>query len=237
MYPMTFPQRFPRGWCGQVFSKTSAGYHRVFHKHLPTGFHMRPILNWLLVLVLVLLTPGRILAAESDPHALDRQALIKLFREMEASINAQDVERMVAQMHPQATVTWLNGEVSRGHDEIRAYYHRMVKGEKRYLDRYLTTAKLGAPARFFGNGEIAVADGTMVDEFFPVARGPFSLNSNWTSTSAKINGQWQVVSMHLSSNVFTNSLLAEATQAIWYAGGGAAIGGLLLGWLLSRRRR
>jgi uncharacterized protein (TIGR02246 family) len=180
---------------------------------------------------------GRILAADSDPHALDRQALIKLFREMEASINAQDVERMVAQMHPQATVTWLNGEVSRGHDEIRAYYHRMVKGEKRYLDRYLTTAKLGAPARFFGNGEIAVADGTMVDEFFPVARGPFSLNSNWTSTSAKINGQWQVVSMHLSSNVFTNSLLAEATRVIWYAAGGAAIGGLLLGWLLGRRRR
>ena len=84
---------------------------------------------------------------------------------------------------------------------------------------------------------IAVADGTMVDEFFPVARGPFSLNSNWTSTSAKINGQWQVVSMHLSSNVFTNSLLAEATRAIWYAAGGAAIGGLLLGWLLGRRRR
>jgi uncharacterized protein (TIGR02246 family) len=198
---------------------------------------MRPILNWLLVLVLVLLAQGRILAADNDPHALDRQALIKLFREMEASINAQDVERMVAQMHPQATVTWLNGEVSRGHDEIRAYYHRMVKGEKRYLDRYLTTAKLGAPARFFGNGEIAVADGTMVDEFFPVARGPFSLNSNWTSTSAKINGQWQVVSMHLSSNVFTNSLLAEATRVIWYAAGGAAIGGLLLGWLLGRRRR
>ena len=189
---------------------------------------MRPILNWLLVLVLVLLAQGRILAADNDPHALDRQALIKLFREMEASINAQDVERMVAQMHPQATVTWLNGEVSRGHDEIRAYYHRMVKGEKRYLDRYLTTAKLGAPARFFGNGEIAVADGTMVDEFFPVARGPFSLNSNWTSTSAKINGQWQVVSMHLSSNVFTNSLLAEATRVIWYAAGGAAIGGLAM---------
>ena len=234
---MTFPQRFPRGWCGQVFSKTSAGYHRVFHKHLPTGFHMRPILNWLLVLVLVLLTPGRILAAESDPHALDRQALIKLFREMEASINAQDVERMVAQMHPQATVTWLNGEVSRGHDEIRAYYQRMVKGEQRILDRYVTTAKLGDHAHFFGNGEVAVADGTMEDEFFPVARGPFRLSSNWTPTAANIDGQWKVVSMHLSSNVFTNPLLAEAKAAIWYAGGGAALLGLLLGWLLGRRQR
>ncbi|MBK9395404.1 MAG: nuclear transport factor 2 family protein [Uliginosibacterium sp.] len=74
--------------------------------------------------------------------------MIKVFREIEASINAQDVDRMVAQMHPQATVTWLNGEVSRGHDEIKAYYQRMVKGDQRILDRYLTAAKISAPARF-----------------------------------------------------------------------------------------
>ena len=188
-------------------------------------------------LFFVFLAPALALAADADPYAADRQALIKLFREMEASINAQDVDRMVAQMHPQATVTWLNGEVSRGHDEIRAYYQRMVKGEQRILDRYVTTAKLGDHAHFFGNGEVAVADGTMEDEFFPVARGAFRLSSNWTSTSAKIDGQWKVVSMHLSSNVFTNPLLAEAKAAIWYAGGGAALLGLLLGWLLGRRQR
>ena len=95
---------------------------------------------------------------------------------------------MVQQMAPDATVTWLNGEVSRGHAEIKAYYDRMVKGEKRILDRYTTAAKVGAPARFFGNGEVAVADGTTEDEFFPVARGPFRLSSKWTSTSAKIDG-------------------------------------------------
>ncbi|EXI65840.1 MAG: hypothetical protein AW08_02865 [Candidatus Accumulibacter adjunctus] len=197
---------------------------------------MQPLLRILFSLLLVV-APVTAAAAESDPHAADRQALIKLFREMEAAINAQDVERMIAQMHPQVTVTWLNGEVSRGHDEVRAYYDKMVRGEKRILDRYLTTAKLGKPARFFGNGEVAVADGTMKDEFFPVARGPFSLDSNWTSTSAKVGDRWQVVSMHLSSNVFTNSLLAEAERAIWYVGAGAGIGGLLLGWLLGRRRR
>ncbi|HMV05316.1 MAG TPA: nuclear transport factor 2 family protein [Accumulibacter sp.] len=201
---------------------------------------MRALLQMICSFFLALLAAGVSLAtAADDPHAADRQALIRLFREMEASINAQDVERMVAQMHPQATVTWLNGEVSRGHDEIRAYYQRMVKGDQRILDRYLTTAKLGASARFFGNGEVAVADGTMVDEFFPVARGPFRLDSNWTSTSAKIDGRWQVVALHLSANVFTNSLMAEAQSAIRLAAGGAALGGLLLGalltWLWCRR--
>lgn len=199
---------------------------------------MRALLQMICSFFLALLAAGVSLAtAADDPHAADRQALIRLFREMEASINAQDVERMVAQMHPQVTVTWLNGEVSRGHAEIKAYYHRMVQGEQRILDRYLTTAKLGASARFFGHGEVAVADGTMVDEFFPVARGPFSLNSNWTSTSAKIDGQWKVVSLHLSSNVFTNSLIAEAKAAVWWAAGGAAVAGLAIGWLIGRMRR
>lgn len=176
-------------------------------------------------------------ADADDPHSADRQALIKVFREIEAGINDQNVERMVAQMHPQATVTWLNGEISRGHDEIRAYYQRMVKGDQRYINKYLTAAKVGAPARFYGNGEVAVADGSMEDEFFPVSRGPFKLSSRWTSTSVKFDGEWKVVSMHLSSNVFTNSLIGEAKDMIVHAGIGAALGGILVGWLLGRARR
>jgi hypothetical protein len=190
--------------------------------------------------LLAVLAPLKARAADPDPYAQDRQALLKVFREIEAAINDQNVDRMVKQMHPQATVTWLNGEISRGHDEIKAYYHRMVKGEKRYIDKYLTAAEVGAPARFYGNGEVAVADGSMEDEFFPVARGPFRLSSRWTSTSAKIDGQWQVVSLHLSSNVFTNSLIEEATAAAWTTGiGGAVAGlivGLLVGWLAWRAR-
>lgn len=176
-------------------------------------------------------------ADTTDPHQEDRQALLKVFREIEAGINDQNVDRMVAQMHPHATVTWLNGEISRGHDEIKAYYHRMVKGEKRYIDKYLTAAKVEAPARFYGNGEVAVADGSMEDEFFPVSRGSFKLSSRWTSTSVRIDGQWKVVSMHLSSNVFTNSLIAEAKDMVGYAGVGGALGGILVGWLLGRARK
>lgn len=178
-------------------------------------------------------------AAEPDPHADDRAALLKVFREIEAGINAQDVDRMVAQMDSAAVVTWLNGEVSRGHDQIKAYYHRMVKGDQRILNKYTTAAKVGAPAKFYGNGDVAVADGTTEDDFYPVSREPFHLSSNWTSTSAKIDGQWKVVALHLSSNVFTNSLIEEAKRAALYAGAGGAAVGLIVGIIagrLSRRR-
>lgn len=195
---------------------------------------MNAALLWLLLLGTL---SGGVRAADPDPYAQDRQQLLKVFREIEAAINAQDVDRMVQQMVPTATVTWLNAEVSRGHAEIKGYYQKMMKGEQRILDRYTTAAKVGAPARFYGNGEVAVADGSAEDSFFPVARGPFNLSSRWTATCAKIDGQWKVVELHLSSNVFTNPLIEEAKKAIWYAGAGGAVGGALLVWLVMRLRR
>jgi hypothetical protein len=188
-------------------------------------------------LLLAALACGPATAADSDPHAADRQALIQMLREIEAAINDQNVDRMVARMHPEATVTWLNGEISRGHDAIKSYYQRMVKGEKRYIDKYTTAAKVDAPARFYGGGAVAIADGSAQDEFFPVGRGPFSLDSRWTATSAKVGDDWKVVALHLSSHVFTNSLNEEAKRAALYAGAGGATGGLLLGWLIGRWRR
>ena len=191
----------------------------------------------LFTLSLILLLPDSSYAEAVDPHTADRQALIKVFTEIEAGINDQNIERMVAQMTPDATVTWLNAEVSRGHDQIRAYYQRMVKGPERILDKYTTAAKLGEHARFYG--DVAVADGSMQDAFFPVTRRPFELSSRWTSTSAKINGEWKVVSLHLSANVFNNSLLDEAKSAAKLTAGGGVLGGLVLAGLVCwwRRRR
>src|SRR5262245_25370968 len=174
--------------------------------------------------------------AQDDPHQEDRKAMLRILSEVEKAINAQDVEGIIAQMRPDCTVTWWNAEISRGHDEIRAYYRKMVKDKGRVISKYTTRAKLGDHARFLGSaGDVAVADGSMEDEFFPIIRGPFRLNSRWSATGAKANGEWKIVTLHLSSNVFTNVLISELTRALWYAGaGGLAIGGLA-GWLLTRR--
>lgn len=175
--------------------------------------------------------------AAPDPHAEDRQQLLKIFREVEGSINSQSLDRMVQQMDPNAIVVWANGEVSRGPAEVLAYYDRMVKGKDRILTKYLTSAKLNGHARFLGNGDVAIADGTMEDEYFPVIRGPFRLSAKWTTTAAKINGEWKVVALHLSANVFNNVLLDEAKAALMYTTGGGLLAGGLAGWFLGRRRR
>ena len=176
------------------------------------------------------------MTAQDDLHHEDRQALLGILSKVESAINAQDVEGILAQMSPDCTVTWWNAEISRGHDDIRAYYRRMVKDDGRIISKYTTQAKLGAHARFIGSGaDVAVADGSMEDEFFPIIRGPFKLNSRWSATAAKVGGEWKIVNLHLSSNVFTNVLISELTRALWFAGGGALVVGGLVGWWLGRR--
>jgi ketosteroid isomerase-like protein len=187
-------------------------------------------------LALAVLVRPLAMTAQDDGHQADRQALLKVMSDVENAINAQDIEGILAQMSPDCTVTWWNAEISRGHDDIRAYYRRMVKDPGRFISKYTTHAKLGAHARFIGSGaDVALADGSMEDEFFPIVRGPFKLNSRWSATVVKSGGQWKIVNLHLSSNVFTNTLIAELTRALWFAGGAGLVIGGLAGWFLGRR--
>ena len=127
--------------------------------------------------------------------------------------------------------------VSRGKDEVRAYYGRMVGHDKAILNKYLTKASIGAPAKFYG--DVAIADGSTLDEFYPIARGVFKLDSRWSTTVVKNAGQWKIVSLHLSSNVFNNPLIDELKGDIVKAGVGGLVAGLVLMWLISwalRRR-
>jgi uncharacterized protein (TIGR02246 family) len=195
----------------------------------------RAVLKWAAMCYVFAMTS---LTAQTDLHHDDREALLKLLSRVEQAINAQDIEGMIAVMHPDCTVTWWNAEVSHGHAEIRAYYNKMVKDPGRIITKYTTTARLDGHARFVGAGaDIALAQGSMEDEFFPQIRGPFKLNSRWSSTVAKTSdGEWKIASLHLSANVFTNTLISELTSAIWMTGAAALVTGGVVGWLLGRRK-
>jgi ketosteroid isomerase-like protein len=176
-------------------------------------------------------------AQQPDPHAEDRAQLRAMLAEFEAAINAQSIDRMVAAMDDNVTVIWLNAEVSRGKDEVRAYYGRMVGHDKAILNKYLTKASIGAPAKFYG--DVAIADGSAMDEFYLIGRSFFRLDSRWSTTVIKNAGQWKIAVLHLSSNVFNNPLLDEVQTNIVKAGIAGLLIGLALMWLITSvlRRR
>ena len=188
------------------------------------------------VFVAAFLLLGPAWAQQPDPRAEDRKQLRAMLAEFEAAINAQSIERMVAEMDDNVTVIWLNAEVSRGKDEVRAYYGRMVGHDKAILNKYLTKAAIGAPAKFYG--DVAIADGSTADEFYPIARGVFKLDSRWSTTVVKNPaGEWKIVLLHLSSNVFNNPLLDEVKADIVKGVVGGFIAGLMLTFVVMRLRR
>jgi uncharacterized protein (TIGR02246 family) len=197
------------------------------------------MMNWrtgiLAGMMAVVVAAGAAQAADVAARDEDRKLLRALMVEAEAALNAQSIDRFTALMTDDVTVTWLNAEVSRGKAQVKAYYQRMVGGPGTILKKYVTKVSLSQPARFYG--DIAIADGKAADEFYPHARGEFRLDSNWSSTMIRIDGQWKIASLHLSSNVFTNPLLAEAERMVYYAAAGGLLAGLVLMFLVLRLRR
>lgn len=165
----------------------------------------------------------------------DRQQLRTLLDQMEATISALDIEGVLKLTQPQVVVTWQNAEVSRGHEQVRSYYNRMIKGGAPIVKKFSTKATLGGPAVFYGDS--AIAYGTATDTYELADGLAFTLNANWSTTIVKVDGQWKVAALHFSTNLFDNPLLNFAKRTTWIVGSMAFVGGLLVAWLVMRMRR
>lgn len=162
----------------------------------------------------------------------DRQQLRTLLDQMEKAISNLDVEGALKLMTPDAVVTWQNAEVSRGPEQIRAYYNRMLKGSAPIVKKFSTRATLGGPAVFYSDS--AIAYGKTVDTYELTDGLSFDLHAAWSTTVVKSDGQWKVAALHFSTNLFDNALLNAAQRSVWVAAAAAFVAGLLLALLAVR---
>jgi hypothetical protein len=159
-------------------------------------------------------------------RAEDRQQLRVVLDQMEKAITNLDVEAAIKLMQRDVIVTWQNAEVSRGPEQIRTYYNRMLKGSAPIVKKFSTKATLGGPAAFYSDS--AIAYGTSIDTYELMEGLDFSLNANWSTTVVKTDGLWKIAALHFSSNLFDNPLFNNAKRMIWIAAITAFLAGLLL---------
>lgn len=156
------------------------------------------------------------------------------------AINAQDIDGVLAQLHPNIVVIWQNAEVSRGHKGVREYYERNLKGPSRPLNRYTVEPSVAELSILYG-GDTAIAYGTSLCHFDMTDGRKFDLNGPWSATAVKDEGRWRIASFHSSAGLFDNPLLLMAKQALYWGIGLALLTGLVLGYgikaLLSRGKR
>jgi hypothetical protein len=183
---------------------------------------------------LVLLLTSPIAAAQGGDEAIHNE--LRTLRDgMLDAWDRRDIDGLLAYVDPGVVVTWQNGEVNRGHDEIRAFYDEVLGGEESIIESIDSTLEM-TELSILHSAESAVAYGMLHDRMafassvpgaaFIGAGTEIELDSHWTAALALKDGRWQVTALHVSTNMFSNPVLSLAISATrWIAG----VLGLLLG--------
>jgi uncharacterized protein (TIGR02246 family) len=173
--------------------------------------------------------------APEDPT---HEELRALRRELVEAVNKNDLEGLLTHLDQNVIVTWLNGEVSRGPEEVRAYYDRMMKGPKPIVKSITIDPTVDDLTHLYGN--TGVAYGSSRDHFQLTDGQDFVVPTRWSATVVKKDGKWLIANFHASTNMFDNPVLMLAIKrtALW-VGVIAGLVGLIVGgigaWFLRRR--
>jgi len=166
-------------------------------------------------------------AAEDPAH----NELRTLRTEVIEAITKGDFEGVIRHVHTNAVVTWQNNDVCRGHQGLRDFFNRMGKDAFKGYKTPPTPDELTIL-----HGNTGVSFGQTVAQYKLLGKD-LELKSRWTATLVKENGRWLLASYHVSMNVLDNPLLNAAKGGLLLAAGGAAVAGLIVGWLLGKRKK
>lgn len=173
--------------------------------------------------------------AEADIHAEDRKALSTILADMVVALNSHSFEKASKHLDPKGVITYYNAEVTVGHEQAKKYFDRMLNEAKAIVKEYSLKGDVSAPAIFHGNTAIAYG---VTQEEFKLAEGlEFTLNGHWTATMHKKLGNWKIINLHFSTNLFDNPLLNVAERLQWIVGIIAFIAGLVLMFLFIKFAR
>ena len=194
---------------------------------------MKPSIAALLFLLAVALpaqsqAPSKDEATHNELRAL-RDGLL-------GAIHKRDLDAQLGYLHPNVVVTWQNAETSRGHEGVRRYLDGLLRGAAKVVDDYSTEVNVDELTILYG-GDTGISFGSAVDHFKLSNGSTLDIPSRWSATLVKQDGKWLIASVHSSTNLFDNPLLAAAKRLAYIAGGVCLLAGLVVGFFLGRRRR
>jgi hypothetical protein len=152
------------------------------------------------------------------------------------AMNKGDLEGTLKYLHTNCVITWHNAEVSRGHDGVRDYFNRVMTGPNKIVESFTCSVNVDELTILYGDN-MGICYGSS-DEHFKLATGKdLDVKGRWSATLVKENGQWLIASLHASTNLFDNVMLDIAEKTIKVVAIASLIIGLIIGWLIGRRRK
>lgn len=166
----------------------------------------------------------------------DHEALRTMRDAFVLAYNRRDINGMLEVLDRRVSFTAMNGEAVYGHEGVREYHERLCYGPNPTVkDTSITHVEVDRLTQLH-QGKFGAAAGS-ADTSYQLAGGlTFSTRIRWSCCMVKSDGEWKVVSMHTSSNIFENPILALAKKAGLVKSVVAGGLGLLVGWLIGRPR-
>jgi ketosteroid isomerase-like protein len=165
---------------------------------------------------------------DTSDRTADHNILRTMLIDVEKSINEGRFNDLEKYLDPNVTVVYQNAEVADGIAETKAFQERIFNKSNGVLKGISSKVTADKLTKFYG--DTAIAYGTSLDHYSFVGGLEMDLTSRWTATLVKENGQWKVVSLTFTSNLFDNPLLANAKASAKYFGFGGLVVGLLIGF-------
>src|SRR5262245_1361008 len=180
-----------------------------------------------------------IFAAEEPDHEI-HQELRGILTTVIKAINSGNYDAMLPVISENVRATTITQEVISNRQEASAYFKRWFGpgGFLKKLDMSMTADALTelSPDKTWG-----VVRGSGMEHYTLADGRRYDMPTRWTATVAKeADGHWRLRAIHFGTNFLDNPILDEAKRkAKQYTIAGTAGGlvvGVLLGWVVGRRK-
>jgi ketosteroid isomerase-like protein len=172
-----------------------------------------------------------IVNANSEPT---ENEIVELRNALVEAFENRDLAGLLENVHPAIVVTWQNAEITRGHEEVKKYYEKMMLGPNSIVTDVKGKPEVDARKIY---GDHVISFGHMNDIF--TLRGekePLAFDSRFSALLERHDGKLKLAGLHLSVNAFDNPIVDHLSSKIAsYAilGGFSVFGfGFMIGWLM-----
>jgi len=188
-----------------------------------------------LALAALFLQSGFLNGQTADAFEQDHVQLRALRERLVDGINKGNIDAIDADLHPNIVITWQDGQVCKGRDQVRKFYENMISKSKKTFQGYKVPPTADEKTILYSGATTGVVYGKSVGRFF-LAGKEIEVPNRWTATVVKENGQWTLASYHVSMNVLDNPLLNGIKKSSGFVAIIALAAGTLVGWLLGRKK-
>jgi len=191
-------------------------------------------------LLVPLLVAFPLLAAEEPDHEI-HQELRGILTTVQNAVNSGNYDAMLPVLSKDIEATTITQEVITGQPQVSAYFRKWF-GPGGYLKKLDMRMNADALTELSPDKSWGIVRGSAIETYTLADGRVYPMKSRWTATVIKDNdGKWRLRAIHFGTNFLDNPILDEAVRAAKkysvLSGGGGLLVGLLLGFLLGRRKQ